>query len=282
MKRVRRTGLQGWTVALVLHGVLLSWLLAGDPPRPRAKLKRPPVKVKLVRRPPPAPEPEPPAQVAEPPAPAVEPPQPEPPAPPPPKNRVVRREPPAPKPVEQPEAKPAAEPRAEPPPPAPPRPARFSVDLEATVPAGGVAVPASPGGSGSAFSAPGGSGRPGSRGPVPAGKPRSGGATSASGALAVDEVTTLPRLLSQPSASEMRKLYPADARQRGLEGNVKLKILVSDEGRVLAVRILRSAGNGFDEVARKLVRRFRFRAGTRNGRPVAVWIPWTYKFRLSG
>jgi protein TonB len=95
-------------------------------------------------------------------------------------------------------------------------------------------------------------------------------------------VTTLPKLLAQPSAEEMRRLYPPGARERGLEGNVKLKILVSDQGRVLSVRVLRPAGNGFDEVARSLVKRFRFRPGTRGGRSVPVWVPWTYKFRLSG
>ena len=37
-----------------------------------------------------------------------------------------------------------------------------------------------------------------------------------------------------------------------------------------------------DELAERLVRRFRFRPAVRGGRPVPARIPWTYKFRLEG
>lgn len=96
------------------------------------------------------------------------------------------------------------------------------------------------------------------------------------------EATSLPKLVSSPSVAEMRKLYPAQARRDGLEANVALKILVSARGEVIRVRILRPVGNGFDEVAERLVRQFRFEPGSRAGQAVAVWMPWTYKFRLDG
>jgi protein TonB len=91
----------------------------------------------------------------------------------------------------------------------------------------------------------------------------------------------MPTLVSQPSRSQMRAAYPPRAREEGIEGDVRMKILVSSTGQVTSVRLLRPAGNGFDEAARNLVRRFRFRAARKGGRAVAVWIPWTYKFRLS-
>ena len=63
---------------------------------------------------------------------------------------------------------------------------------------------------------------------------------------------------------------------------MQLKILVSASGKVTAVRVLRRAGNGFDAAAKRLVRTFRFAAGRKGSQPVAIWIPWTYKFRLNG
>jgi protein TonB len=78
----------------------------------------------------------------------------------------------------------------------------------------------------------------------------------------------------------MRALYPEAARRDGLEGDVLLEILVSVSGEVEEVRVARGAGHGFDEVARGLARGMRFEPATRAGRPVPVWIPWTWKFRL--
>jgi protein TonB len=91
----------------------------------------------------------------------------------------------------------------------------------------------------------------------------------------------MPTLVSQPSRRQMRAAYPARARKDGIEGDVRMKILVSATGQVTRVRLLRPTGNGFDEAARQLVRRFRFKAARRGGKAVAMWIPWTYKFRLS-
>ncbi len=95
-------------------------------------------------------------------------------------------------------------------------------------------------------------------------------------------VERMPRLLRQPSPEEMRALYPEAARRDGIEGDVKVEILVSEDGGVRDVRIVARGGNGFDEVARTLARHLAFEPARRGGRPVPVWIPWTLKFRLDG
>ena len=100
--------------------------------------------------------------------------------------------------------------------------------------------------------------------------------------VAAVETDVAPRLLSAPSSAEMRALYPETARREGREANVSLSLLISTSGQVEQVRVLRSAGQDFDEVATKLVKGFRFSAGRRAGAPVAVWLPWTYRFRLDG
>ncbi|MDY0061784.1 MAG: TonB family protein [Myxococcota bacterium] len=299
MSRDRGTLNLGIAGAVALHGALLGYLFLSEPPRVQAEPPPPrPVRLRLVQPPPPRPEPPPPPPQVEPPKPAPEPPKPEPPKPKPvppkpkpeaPKPKPVPPparlpEPPAPPPTAAPTPPPAeAPPPAAPPPP----PRRFSVALEATVPGGAVAVPTSAEATSWGFGgATGSTAGPRTLPTGPAEDPDAppGGAAAPPQNRPVDaaEVTVLPRLLSQPSLAEMQARYPEAARRQGLEANVSLKILVSATGEVLRVRVLQGAGQGFDEVATKLVQEFRFRPGERAGQPVAVWIPWTYKFRLEG
>jgi protein TonB len=98
----------------------------------------------------------------------------------------------------------------------------------------------------------------------------------------VTEVERAPRLLRQPSALDLRALYPEAARRDGLEGDVRLELLVSERGEVTEVRVVEPAGHGFDEVAPVAARRIVFEPARRGGRAVAVRIQWTLKFRLDG
>ena len=89
-----------------------------------------------------------------------------------------------------------------------------------------------------------------------------------------------PRELRRPSLAEMRALYPDRARRFGLEARVRLQLLVDTSGRVADVRVVRPAGDGFDEAASELARRFFFEPGRRDGRPAAMWITLTYSFKI--
>jgi protein TonB len=104
---------------------------------------------------------------------------------------------------------------------------------------------------------------------------------SATTPLQAYDVSVLPELISQPAQKEMRAAYPQEAREKGLEANVYLKVLVSSDGWVERIRVVKSAGEQFDRVALRFVKRYRFRPGRQAGRPIAVWLPWTYKFRLA-
>ncbi len=296
-------GLMG---ALALHGAMLGVLFAADPPRPQLEPRRPPVRISLQQRQRPV------VEKPEPKAPPVEKPE---------EKKVEKKVEKKPRPEKQarPKKKPAkrveekiakkepkerpatapaeAAPEVESPPspPSPPAAAsaamadapappvrKFTVSMEATVSSGGVAVPTAPAGQAWAYgSAAGAADAPRALGGRPDGVPGGTGA-GAGRPLRAAEVTSLPELIDQPPASEMRALYPAAARRDGIEADVKLRILVSARGQVVRVRLLQPAGKGFDAVARQLVEKFRFRPGQRDGRAVAVWIPWTYKFRLDG
>ncbi len=75
--------------------------------------------------------------------------------------------------------------------------------------------------------------------------------------------------------------YPFEAQQRGVEGEVTLRLLVSAEGAVTQaiVQTARPAGV-FDEAAKRAARRYRFRPARYHGRAVQVWVVKTFKFRL--
>lgn len=90
------------------------------------------------------------------------------------------------------------------------------------------------------------------------------------------------RLRDKPRVlEEVRVPYPAKARALGVEGTVRLKVLVGPDGRVLEARVLEGPGFGLDEAARQALFRFRFRPaiGT-DGRPMAHWITYRYTFQI--
>lgn len=256
MSRVRDSLLPAFVAAAAVHAAALGWI-ASRPDAPPPRGVRGPTQVRLVAR---TPAPAPPRPV-----PAPEPPR---------RASVVPPGRTARPPPEVARATPAPTPRAEPPAPQPPpQPRRFAVSMDAVVPGGGggVAVPVTPG-------------QTAARGDprLPASAPVGDNTAYSRAAADVTEVERAPVLLRQPSAAETRALYPDAARRDGVEADVGLELLVSENGEVAEVRVVRGAGQGFDEVAKQLGRRMRFRPAERGGRAVSVWIPWTWKFRLDG
>lgn len=80
----------------------------------------------------------------------------------------------------------------------------------------------------------------------------------------------------------IRPLYPFRARERGLEGFVRLLFIVASDGSVGEVEILHSEPEDvFDRAARAAIRRWRFSPGTKGGQPVATRVRITMRFRLN-
>jgi len=88
-------------------------------------------------------------------------------------------------------------------------------------------------------------------------------------------VTTAPALVYkiEPEFSE-------EARKARFEGTVVLWAEVDPSGRAVNVRVLRSVGLGLDEKAIAAVTQWRFKPGTRNGRPVPMPATIEVNFRL--
>jgi TonB family protein len=91
---------------------------------------------------------------------------------------------------------------------------------------------------------------------------------------AVDGVT-LPQLIHKVEPE-----FTDEARKARHQGGVLLRVIVGPDGLVRRVELLKAVGLGLDERAIDAVRQWRFRPGTKNGRPVSVEAEVEVTFRL--
>lgn len=87
-------------------------------------------------------------------------------------------------------------------------------------------------------------------------------------------VDELPVLVTSPPP-----VYPDIAREAGIDGTVRLRVLVGRDGHVLDVHVDRSVAM-LDQAAQDAVRRWVFKPALTNGRPVAVWVAIPVRFTL--
>ena len=77
-------------------------------------------------------------------------------------------------------------------------------------------------------------------------------------------------------------VYPYKARQRNIEGYVKVKMLVRADGTVGEVSVLDAQPKGlFDSAALKAVPSWRFKPGVIDGQAVPSWVVTTIRFTLN-
>jgi protein TonB len=75
--------------------------------------------------------------------------------------------------------------------------------------------------------------------------------------------------------------YPEEAKRLGIEGNVKIKLVVDQAGNVTSRSLVTKLGHGFDALALRYAKRLRFEpAVDTNDRPVASVVVWTFRFVL--
>ena len=83
--------------------------------------------------------------------------------------------------------------------------------------------------------------------------------------------------------NDVRPEYPYRARQRGIEGHIKLAFTITAAGTVENIRVLESEPrNIFDREARRAAARWRFAPRTENGAAVSREAVKTLHFRLQG
>jgi periplasmic protein TonB len=86
---------------------------------------------------------------------------------------------------------------------------------------------------------------------------------------------TVPEPIFRPEPG-----FSEEARKSKTEGTVTLRLVVGQDGRPYDIRVRQSLGMGLDEKAIDAVRRWRFRAATLNGQPVATEIEVEVNFHL--
>jgi TonB family protein len=74
--------------------------------------------------------------------------------------------------------------------------------------------------------------------------------------------------------------YSEEARKAKYQGTVILYVEVSPDGRAVNPRVVRSLGLGLDEKAIEAVRKWKFRPGYKDGKPVTVAATIEVNFRL--
>ncbi len=89
------------------------------------------------------------------------------------------------------------------------------------------------------------------------------------------QLTGLPQFIHKESP-----VYPPHLRRLGREATVKLELLIDREGKVRDIRVLKSAGAGFDRAAIEAIRASSFTPGNVNGTPVPVLMRVPVRFRL--
>ncbi|MDR2820800.1 MAG: energy transducer TonB [Desulfovibrio sp.] len=116
-----------------------------------------------------------------------------------------------------------------------------------------------------------------------AGAAATAAAAAGSSALAAPESESGPESgpeVLTPYANE-KPTYPELARRRGQEGLVQLLAHVDDRGTLTELAVKKSSGYSLlDEAAMKAVRKWRFRPGISNGRPVRGILLIPVEFRL--
>jgi len=84
-----------------------------------------------------------------------------------------------------------------------------------------------------------------------------------------------PTLIVAPEAE-----FSDDARRNKYQGTCMLSVIVDAHGNPQNVHVIRTLGMGLDEKALEAVRRYRFKPGTKDGKPVPVLISVAVDFRL--
>ncbi len=73
--------------------------------------------------------------------------------------------------------------------------------------------------------------------------------------------------------------YPQEAKEKKLEGQVVMNLLIDESGKVRSVTVI-EGDEIFFETAKVAMKKFKFRPGRINGKPVVVQIRYVLKFQL--
>jgi TonB family protein len=125
------------------------------------------------------------------------------------------------------------------------------------------------------------SGGPGSHGGLGSGSSTGVGSDSGTGVWGSGSAYRIGGAVSAPVLLyKVEPEYSEEARKAKYQGVVVLRVVVDSTGRVVNPQVIRSLGLGLDEKAIEAVRRWKFRPGSKDGKPVPVIAEIEVSFRL--
>lgn len=105
-----------------------------------------------------------------------------------------------------------------------------------------------------------------------------GAGNGGTGEYQLSAVDVPPKIISRVEPE-----YPQDARRRCISGKVVIRFLVDSSGRVLNPSVLDAKPEGiFDRCVLEALRKWRFKPGIYQGRPVSTWMVLPIHFQLTG
>ena len=123
--------------------------------------------------------------------------------------------------------------------------------------------------------------------------PRGAGSGTGSGSGSGSTVEEAPRPVSVATIKTRAKpkgdyayfnngaSYPAEAKQFGIEGQIKVQLIVDDTGRIKKTRLLTRLGHGLDELALQYAAKLEFEpARDTDDRAVTSVVVWTFDMTL--
>ena len=99
---------------------------------------------------------------------------------------------------------------------------------------------------------------------------------------AKEEAFDVSELDKRPEpVSQVQPAYPPELRKAKIEGKVTLLCFVTAEGRVEDARVGNSSRPEFEKPALEAIRKWRFRPGVKEGRPVGAYLSCPISFRVT-
>jgi TonB family protein len=130
-------------------------------------------------------------------------------------------------------------------------------------------------------------GIPGSDGTANRGTYGGGKVATASIPSMVRVAAPSPQMTATPTATNLEVLskppvlYPSEARQLKVQGDVILRVTFRASGQIVVQGIVHGLGHGLDEEARRVAQQIRFHPATRNGQAVDMTTNITISFQLA-
>jgi protein TonB len=94
-------------------------------------------------------------------------------------------------------------------------------------------------------------------------------------AVPLHKLTTMPGF-----ARKVEPVYPESLRSAGIEGKVLVEVLVTAQGAIMEIRILKSDNDEFSQAVIHAIESSSFITGRVNGKPVPVKVQIPFSFKL--